>query len=47
MTRNPNINSIAVFSGSNFGAHEDYIEQAKKLGQTLAERRNDVNVLSN
>ena len=33
MTRNPNINSIAVFSGSNFGAHEDYIEQAKKLGQ--------------
>lgn len=38
MNRNPSINSIAVFSGSNFGSHEDYIEQARKLGQTLAER---------
>ena len=38
MNRNPSINSIAVFSGSNFGSHEDYIEQAKKLGQAIAER---------
>lgn len=38
MNRNPSINSIAVFSGSNFGSHEDYVEQAKKLGQAIAER---------
>lgn len=38
MNRNPSINRIAVFSGSNFGSHEDYIEQAKKLGQAIAER---------
>lgn len=38
MNRNPSINSIAVFSGSNFGSHEDYIEQAKKLGQAIAAR---------
>lgn len=38
MNRNPSINSIAVFSGSNFGSHEDYIEHAKKLGQAIAER---------
>lgn len=38
MNRNPSVNSIAVFSGSNFGSHEDYIEQAKKLGQAIAER---------
>lgn len=38
MNRNPSINSIVVFSGSNFGSHEDYIEQARKLGQAIAER---------
>ena len=38
MNRNPSINSIAVFSGSNFGSHEDYVEQAKKLGYAIAER---------
>ena len=38
MNRNPSINSIAVFSGSNFGSHKDYVEQAKKLGQAIAER---------
>lgn len=37
-TSTPVIRSVAVFSGSNFGASPEYAEQAKALGSEIARR---------
>lgn len=39
MNENKPIKHLAVFCGSNFGSHPEYVEAAVKLGRALAQRK--------